>query len=285
MAGFFGGVLGSGFPICALPPSFVSAGGGGSSVRSGIGASVQGEPQAREQRPGGPAGVRDDVLPLERERPRREIERDALEREALSRHGAELQAGRQVRHDGVVGAAREAEVGREGDRESGQRHVPGRVDRAGHRARAHDQKAVGPEAGVELRAARPEPGAPGVALHGERPARRVELDRHGEAVRDRNRKWEVQVVGRDCARDRARPFARPNRAGEEHERDRQREPGAPHARLRDSLNTFRLATRFRLRTKLAPLTSKATVRSRLLGSPASGSSAARSRCRPLAVKR
>src|SRR5207249_7086081 len=87
-------------------------------------------------------------------------------------------------------------------------------------------------------------------------------DRHGEAVRDRNRKWEVQVVGRDCARDRARPFARPNRAGEEHERDRQREPGAPHARLRDSLNTFRLATRLRLRTKLAPLTSKATVRSR-----------------------
>src|SRR5205807_1957663 len=79
LGGLLRGGLGSGFPIFALPPSFVSAGGGGSSVRSGIGASVQVSRRPESQRPGGPAGVRDDVLPLERERPRREIERDALE--------------------------------------------------------------------------------------------------------------------------------------------------------------------------------------------------------------
>ena len=54
MAGFFGGVLGSGFPICALPPSFVSAGGGGSSVRSGIGASVQVSRRPESSGPGDP---------------------------------------------------------------------------------------------------------------------------------------------------------------------------------------------------------------------------------------
>src|SRR5207245_5513611 len=96
---------------------------------------------------------------------------------------------------------------------------------------------------------------------------------------------EVQVVARDRARDRARPFGRAGRAGEQDEHERQGEQRVPHLRLRDSSNTFRLTIRFRLRTKLAPLTSKATVRSRLLGSPASGSSAARSRRRPLAVKR
>src|SRR5204862_6931983 len=106
-----------------------------------------------------------------------------------------------------------------------------------------------------------------------------------EAGRGRDRKREVQVVARDRARDRARPCARAGRAGEQDAREGKGGRGTSHVRLRDSLHTSRLTTRFRLRTKLAPLTSKATVRSRLLGSPASGASAAKSRRRPLAVKR